>query len=241
MKSLLNPTIFSINSRLSLAVSIRRENPVNLSKCNFSTIRKSNSVIITKRPQLYLCRFMGKKPYVRKPSLNQVKNWSEEDDVEKFEMQFVPLEEALKNPSDKVIKIVNSMLKLDFVDNAIFSNIIQVSYILLNCFHHPNCTNLSIKKYTGINDEEVNRVEMMYAIAAERLENQKNGIFDSTPSQAATKAVVEEAPAAAPEPVKEKVAFDLKLTVVDAKAKIKIIKEVRAITGLGLKEVNGIY
>ena len=33
-------------------------------------------------------------------------------------------------------------------------------------------------------------------------------------------------------------AFDLKLSVVDAKAKIKVIKEVRAITGLGLKEVQ---
>ena len=39
-------------------------------------------------------------------------------------------------------------------------------------------------------------------------------------------------------PVKEKEAFDLKLTEVDAKAKIKIIKEVRAITGLGLKEAK---
>ena len=49
------------------------------------------------------------------------------------------------------------------------------------------------------------------------------------------------APGAAPEaaaPVKEKEAFDLKLTEVDAKAKIKIIKEVRTITGLGLKEAK---
>jgi large subunit ribosomal protein L7/L12 len=44
------------------------------------------------------------------------------------------------------------------------------------------------------------------------------------------------APVAA-EPVKEKDAFDIKLTVVDPKSKIKIIKEVRALTGLGLKEV----
>jgi large subunit ribosomal protein L7/L12 len=42
---------------------------------------------------------------------------------------------------------------------------------------------------------------------------------------------------AAAEPVKEKDFFDLKLNEVDAKAKIKIIKEVRAITSLGLKEV----
>jgi large subunit ribosomal protein L7/L12 len=45
------------------------------------------------------------------------------------------------------------------------------------------------------------------------------------------------APVAAAEPVKEKDAFDIKLTVVDPKSKIKIIKEVRALTGLGLKEV----
>eukprot|EP01034_Spumella_vulgaris_P042017 gene42017-52082_t len=43
---------------------------------------------------------------------------------------------------------------------------------------------------------------------------------------------------AAPEPVKVKEHFDVKLTVVDAKSKIKIIKEVRAITGLGLKEAK---
>ncbi len=43
---------------------------------------------------------------------------------------------------------------------------------------------------------------------------------------------------AAQEPAKEKDAFTIKLSVVDAKAKIKIIKEVRTITGLGLKEVR---
>jgi large subunit ribosomal protein L7/L12 len=46
------------------------------------------------------------------------------------------------------------------------------------------------------------------------------------------------APAAAAAAPKEKEAFDVKLTVVDAKAKIKIIKEIRTITGLGLKEVQ---
>ena len=49
--------------------------------------------------------------------------------------------------------------------------------------------------------------------------------------------VMNAATAAAAEPVKEKEAFDVKLIEVDAKAKIKIIKEVRQITGLGLKEV----
>lgn len=39
------------------------------------------------------------------------------------------------------------------------------------------------------------------------------------------------------EPVKEKEFFDLKLGAVDPKSKIKIIKEIRTITSLGLKEV----
>ncbi len=47
--------------------------------------------------------------------------------------------------------------------------------------------------------------------------------------------------AAAPadaKPAEEKTAFNLKLTAVDATSKIKIIKEVRTITGLGLKEAK---
>ncbi len=43
--------------------------------------------------------------------------------------------------------------------------------------------------------------------------------------------------APATEKVEEKTSFDVKIGAVDAKAKIKVIKEVRAITGLGLKEV----
>ena len=37
-------------------------------------------------------------------------------------------------------------------------------------------------------------------------------------------------------PAEEKTAFDVKLTGFDAKSKIKVIKEIRAMTGLGLKE-----
>eukprot|EP00978_Attheya_sp_CCMP212_P016926 scaffold44731_cov48-Attheya_sp.AAC.3 len=44
--------------------------------------------------------------------------------------------------------------------------------------------------------------------------------------------------AAAEEPKEEKVIFDLKLQGFDAKSKIKVIKEVRAMTGLGLKEAK---
>ncbi len=44
----------------------------------------------------------------------------------------------------------------------------------------------------------------------------------------------------AEEAVVEKTAFDLKLTGFDAKSKIKVIKEIRAITGLGLKEAKAL-
>ena len=47
------------------------------------------------------------------------------------------------------------------------------------------------------------------------------------------------APAAAAAPVEEeKTEFDVKLTGFDAAAKIKVIKEVRAMTSLGLKEAK---
>lgn len=47
----------------------------------------------------------------------------------------------------------------------------------------------------------------------------------------------DDAPAAA-EAVEEKTIFDIKLTGFDAKNKIKVIKEVRALTNLGLKEAK---
>ena len=46
------------------------------------------------------------------------------------------------------------------------------------------------------------------------------------------------APAEDAAPVEEKTAFDVKLASFDASSKIKVIKEVRAITGLGLKEAK---
>lgn len=47
--------------------------------------------------------------------------------------------------------------------------------------------------------------------------------------------------AVTPEPVKEKDIFEIKIGAVDQKAKIKVIKEVRGITGLGLKEVSNSF
>ncbi len=52
------------------------------------------------------------------------------------------------------------------------------------------------------------------------------------------KAAAEAPKAKAAEPEKPKDIFGIKIGAVDAKAKIKIIKEVRTITGLGLKEAK---
>jgi len=55
---------------------------------------------------------------------------------------------------------------------------------------------------------------------------------------AAAPVAVAAAPAAAAAPVEEKTEFDVILTEVGATAKIAVIKEVRTITGLGLKEAK---
>lgn len=57
-------------------------------------------------------------------------------------------------------------------------------------------------------------------------------------SAAAPVAVAAGGAAAGAEPVEEKTAFDVVLTAVAADKKIGVIKEVRAITGLGLKEAK---
>ncbi|CAA3023062.1 50S ribosomal L7 L12 [Olea europaea subsp. europaea] len=46
------------------------------------------------------------------------------------------------------------------------------------------------------------------------------------------------ASAATPQAAKEKTAFDVKLEKFDASAKLKVIKEIRAFTDLGLKEAK---
>jgi large subunit ribosomal protein L7/L12 len=61
------------------------------------------------------------------------------------------------------------------------------------------------------------------------------GNYLSSNTGKSSSAVPGTAPAAE---VKEKVSFDLKLKSFDATAKIKVIKEVRAATGLGLKEAK---
>jgi len=59
-------------------------------------------------------------------------------------------------------------------------------------------------------------------------------VGDSAPVSTST-------PQEAPKEVKEeKLAFDVELVSVDAAAKLKLIKEVRTLLNLGLKEVKGL-
>ena len=58
------------------------------------------------------------------------------------------------------------------------------------------------------------------------------------PAPAGPAAAAPDAAAAAAPPAEEKTEFDVKLTAFDAAAKIKVIKEVRAMTELGLKEAK---
>jgi large subunit ribosomal protein L7/L12 len=63
------------------------------------------------------------------------------------------------------------------------------------------------------------------------------GVSASAPVMAVAGAVAGGAPEEAAE---EKTEFDVELTEFDAKAKVKIIKVVREITGLGLKDAKGL-
>ena len=77
------------------------------------------------------------------------------------------------------------------------------------------------------------------------LNKERAGLSDADLQGGGGGGVVQVAAAAAPaaaapaeEAAAEKEFFDIKLTSFDAKAKIKVIKEVRALTGLGLKEAK---
>lgn len=96
-----------------------------------------------------------------------------------------------------------------------------------------------------ISEREWRQVLKVYQITLELPEKEwllRNGRglgrFDADDNNMANdEAAVESVAAAGPE-VKEKEFFDVKLASVPPENKIKIIKEVRALTGLGLKEVS---
>lgn len=88
--------------------------------------------------------------------------------------------------------------------------------------------------------QKILQLDVMQLSLLQALVSEKVGVFisdaDLAPKKKKKKGSDDGAEEAAP--VEEKTAFDLKLTGFDAKSKIKVIKEVRSITGLGLKEAK---
>jgi len=103
--------------------------------------------------------------------------------------------------------------------------------------HYPNVT-FSSPKLTELFDRIV-YLDMVEIHLLTELLNQKMGVTLTDAERANMAAGGGGGGAAAEEaPPEEKTAFDLKLTGYDKKAKIKVIKEVRAMSGLGLKEAK---
>jgi large subunit ribosomal protein L7/L12 len=86
--------------------------------------------------------------------------------------------------------------------------------------------------------EKILHLDIIEVHLLTELVNEKMGIKPLTPAQRAAMAGGGGAAAAPAEAKVEKTTFDLKLTGFDGKSKIKVIKEIRTITGLGLKEAK---
>jgi hypothetical protein len=130
-------------------------------------------------------------------------------------------DEILYNPSPKVLKLADQYLACNVIEAMQVWAAIQVLDGILTCFITVQCDySPLIQTRLGFSMED------LFAGSGEAGGGGGGGGGGAA------------AEAAAAEPVKEKEAFDLKLTEVPAAAKIKVIKEVRAITGLGLKEVQ---
>jgi len=117
------------------------------------------------------------------------------------------------------------------------SHINQIPLASCTSLFHTTSTNPSPKV-----DQVFDKILLLDLIEVHlltELVNEKMGIKPMSAAQRAALAGGGGGSAAAPVEVKEeKTAFDLTLTGFDAKSKIKVIKEVRSITGLGLKEAK---
>jgi large subunit ribosomal protein L7/L12 len=85
-------------------------------------------------------------------------------------------------------------------------------------------------------DEIIAAIEQMSLLDIVDLYKTMQDKWGVTPMAAAAPAAA--APAAAAEPVEEKTTFDVILTAYDAAKKINVIKVVRELTSLGLKEAK---
>uniref|UniRef100_A0A7S3QCY7 Large ribosomal subunit protein bL12 C-terminal domain-containing protein n=2 Tax=Chaetoceros debilis TaxID=122233 RepID=A0A7S3QCY7_9STRA len=124
----------------------------------------------------------------------------------------------------------------------------QIINSLPHSFHTSSYLNDSTSTSTSLSrvDEVFDKILQLNTLEVALLSslvNEKMGFAPMTAAQQAAMAGGGSGGgggAAAVEEVEEvkKTAFDLKLTGFDAKSKIKVIKEVRAMTGLGLKDAK---
>jgi len=86
--------------------------------------------------------------------------------------------------------------------------------------------------------DEIDQLQRLYRMRIGLTQEQIESIF--VPVGVPTGTATDSQPEAQQEVQEEKTQFDIKVTSFDAKSKIKVIKEVRSITGLGLKEAKEI-
>jgi large subunit ribosomal protein L7/L12 len=91
---------------------------------------------------------------------------------------------------------------------------------------------------TAATDQILEQLKTLSLLEASELVKQIEEAFGV--SAAASAGVVMAAPAAAAEPVEEQTEFDVILESFDAAAKIKVLKAVREVTGLGLGEAKAL-
>lgn len=139
-----------------------------------------------------------------------------EREAEPHKYSELPMDVPPADPVDPVIdELVEEILNLNLIEYGQFLKRIQLR--------------------SGISDDlMLSRLGNTFLVSDPNRSDDEFGQVDEEPEEAAPAAAAAEAKVE----VKAKEFFDVKLGAVDAKAKIKVIKEIRTITNLGLKEAK---
>jgi large subunit ribosomal protein L7/L12 len=151
-------------------------------------------------------------------------------------------------------RIGTSMMRLsaaDWLNNSNISHTSSLAIIRNNNNNNNSCSGRRTfhssstcfqQESTKVDElfQKILHLDVVEVHILTELINQKMGLSmpDTSRDAAAAAGSSKQQQAAAEPAAEEKSVVDLKLTGFDAKAKIKVIKEVRAIAGLGLKEAK---
>ena len=138
-----------------------------------------------------------------------------ERETEPYKYSELPIDAPPADPVDPVIdELVEEVLELNIIEYGQFLKRIQLR--------------------SGVSDDlMLSRLGNTFLVTDPNRSDDEVGQIDEEPEDAPAAAVAE-----VKAEVKAKEFFDVKLGAVDAKAKIKVIKEIRTITNLGLKEAK---